>query len=217
MSKQLSTPPVESSRCALPPQDPPHLGLVKRLFDKTRRSGGGVTKSNVVGIRPDGSTDKLADWIDKSKAEFNRNRPGMLSKPLEVPKGIRPAQHIPEKLKAVLPRSFCPDCNRNDRPVDPVTAGGILNIGVAPVDWPHLRLQRGDIFLSAVCDECVRKFKEDKYKPEYGLLIAKASGIATNKQERDTQRVARMAKNTESFIRSRITAGDDSIWVTRAN
>jgi hypothetical protein len=108
----------------------------------------------------------------------------------------------------MLPRNFCPDCARTDRP----NKGGFLNINWCTEDSPHLGLKAFDIYTSVFCQECVEAamLKQKSSDPADNLIV----GGYTNKEIKDAERMVRIKENTHGFIKAKLAAGDWSIYLS---
>jgi hypothetical protein len=182
---------------------------MEELYPKTNRSGArtSVSAGSVPAIRPRG-LKRTSDFIDK-------HTPGKLKLPkrafsTELPEGPEdPAKkELKEKLKMILPRSFCPDCGRTDRP----HKGGAINPNFCTEDTPHLGLKAFDIYVTFFCQECLEKaiLKQKRTDPADNLIV----GGYTNKEIKDAERMVRIKENTHGYIKARLAAGDHAIYVS---
>lgn len=178
---------------------------LKRWLDKTSRSGA-YSRLGGLGIRPHGD---ITDDLDRFLNTKAPRPPRPLTDPIEVPDNGR--RDSPFQLRMRLPRNFCPDCGRTDRP--PV--GGAMNLLVAPVEWPHLRLRQGDAVINFFCQECCERFKAQQSDPAGDLILVGAGQEARNRELESAIRSQRITENTNAYIIGRLMADDDSIWVRK--
>lgn len=133
-----------------------------------------------------------------------------LSKPLEEPVH-QVKQEIKEALGMILPRNFCPDCGRTDRPF----SQGVMNVSMYPQDRPDLHLRANSLLISIFCQECARSQFDKARDPDRAdsLEIVQPGGTAMTKGELDrAERLFRIKQNTEDYIRSKLLAGDNTIF-----
>lgn len=120
------------------------------------------------------------------------------------------AKFLTEKLRYQLPRTFCPDCNRVDRPPE----GGAINVWTMVDGERDVDLHPGDVVISVWCQEC-----------QMHCLYGKKIELPNNSNPlcpedldewRKSQiRQVRMDRNIASFIRNRLIANDQSIVIDR--
>jgi hypothetical protein len=181
------------------------------LGPTTNRAGARGIKSGlgVPAIRPRG-LKKASDFVDKySPGKLQKPRPKSFSEYIpEAP--VNPIKkELKEKLRMILPRNFCPDCGRTDRPSE----GGAINTNFFTEDTEGLGLKAFDIFISFFCQECLLKITAKSNDPIDQLIIDPSLG-ATNADMKAAQRLIRIKENTHAFIKAKLASGDHSIYVT---
>lgn len=199
INKHLPTPKEEYERAQ----------ELTEMFSTTNRAGARGIKSGlgVPAIRPRGlaRASKFAD-------DFT---PGKLKKPKkafeeEIPESPLNAfkKEMREKIAMFLPRNFCPDCDKTNRP----NKGGVINVNFYDKDMPHLGLKAFEIVIDILCQECVERtmHEQQEQDPANALII---DGI-TMAERKSMERSVRIKSNREAFIKAKLLAGDNSIYVS---
>lgn len=167
---------------------------LKDLMNTATRAGAGGTKVGSVGLRPQGikKANEVIDFLTPGKM---KRRPGIGTQEIEF-EGAK-QQAIPHHIAMILPRDFCPDCNKRGR----VPHGGCLNTGVYTEDRPDLGLKAGELYQVSFCQECYVKHCAMRKDPAGRLLIPSAQGALPQNKRQDAARLERVKRNTENFIR----------------
>ena len=180
---------------------------LEHLFNKTNRSGAGSTYiPGAPAIRPSGSLDSFREAITPGKLP---KRDPLFSKPLEVPKNAHNTE-TGFRLKIMLPRTFCPDCDKTDRPEE----GGAVNINIFMEEKHSISVKPGDALISFFCQACCNKFTESQKGVASDLsLVTSSGGIAKKKEIDAAERLVRIKANTEAYIRCKLLTNDTGIFV----
>ncbi len=178
------------------------------LFSTAARAGAGGTKSGLVGLRPMGK--KGIDFLDTLTPQRKKKKNWREEVLPDEPKNGRP-RDLPEKVRMILPRNFCPDCGDTNRP----QAGGCINVNVYAKGRPGWRLPPNSVVLSFFCTQCYEKSVAGRNDNANELQLAHVSGIHNKGEYESAQRLIRIRDNTEAFISARLACGDESIYVQR--
>jgi len=167
---------------------------LKELMNTATRAGAGGTKVGSVGIRPQGlkKANDIVDYLTPGKFE---KRKGNFTQEIDFDGAKK--QAVPHQIIIKLPRNFCPDCDRQDRPHE----GGALNMSTYNEDRPDLGLKAGELLASSFCQECLSKYQAQCNDPAQKLLLPSLQGTKSQKQRVDAERMVRVKKNTENYIR----------------
>lgn len=167
---------------------------LKDLMHTATRAGAGGTKAGTVGLRPQGlkKANDIIDFLTPGKFK-KRQGIGTQEVTFDGPK----QQAIPHQIIMRLPRDFCPDCNKRGR----VPHGGCLNTGVYTEDRPDLGLKAGELYQVSFCQECYVKHCAMRKDPAGRLLMPGMGGMMPQNKRNDADRLVRVKKNTENFIK----------------
>lgn len=184
---------------------------IKNALDITHRAGAGGTIPGQVGLRPHGQeqVDIIEQLIGEKAKRPDRPFEKQLQDPREYYKNVAPEYNV----VMALPRNFCPDCGRTDRPVDPRTAGGAFNLNMYSEDRPDLGLRAKEAYTSCFCQECCIKYRDMQRDPASKIITPTIRGDQSNLKRWAAQRLERVKRNTEEFIKARRLAGDESIYI----
>lgn len=175
------------------------------MFSPTKRAGAGGVKVGVPGIRPSGS-QVFKDFHEMTSTGRNKKKAGMMQAPVED-LSQHTKREMAQNVKYWLPRNFCADCDRVNRP----ESGGTLNMHFYDKDMPHLRLKANQGYLSSFCQECCMKHMKASRNPVKVMGIKGETSLAQIHAE---ERKKRIEKNTQSFIKVMLMTGreEDILW-----
>ena len=181
---------------------------MENLLSTAARAGAGGTKAGLVGLRPQGlkKANDLVDYFTPGKVKMP-DRP--FSKPIDDTKDRKPTEDPFSKIAITLPRSFCPDCDRTDRPEE----GGAINWNVWMEDRADLGIRAGEGMLSFFCQECCLKFQADIKDPGKDIQEVTVQGVRNRRQREQAERLVRTKKNQEDYIRMCRTTGRMEIYI----
>jgi hypothetical protein len=116
---------------------------------------------------------------------------------IQLPKDYeaKPIQ-FKEKIRYILDRNFCPDCDRTDRP----RSGGTINSVPITEPFPGLDLKPYDIIISYQCQDCFENAL-------WGRNIALPGDGTLDEYRLKMLRYNRMEANVQSYLRNRLMAG----------
>jgi len=173
--------------------------------DGVKRVGAGGVKSGLPLIITGGQKrHDLFHYNFSDLGKFKKQpRPGEVE--LRVSDKV-PQRELMEKIKYVLPRNFCPDCNRTDR----MKVGGACNMWTMHDGESKVDLKPGDVVVSIWCQECqmTALYADKKIQLPGNQEIAPENYDEWRLKQ---IRQIRMDRNIAEFIRNRLIAGDTSI------
>lgn len=171
------------------------------LFDKTKRSGA-QSAAGSVAIRPSGLRT-ASDFLDQMTLGKVKEPERPFSKPLKEPTFQQ--QATKERIRMILPRNFCPDCDRTDRPL----TGGAINPNVFLEDRPHIRLKANQIFISFLCQECL--------EAQFAIVDPKGhiKELDEEGKKKQAERPVRIKENTEAFIKTLLLTDSPDLWINK--
>jgi hypothetical protein len=169
-----------------------------------RGIGSGIT---VPSVRPRGLR-RASNFVDTYTPGKYKQPPRPFSKPISEEPVNPIKRELKEKLKLILPRNFCPDCGRTDRPSEK----GAINVNMVTQDEEGLGLKAFDVWISFLCQECI----------EAALLLQQGKDgqiILPDeiKELRTAQRSIRIKENSYAFIAAKRASGDLSIYDVNVN
>lgn len=172
---------------------------LKDMLNTATRAGAGGTKAGLVGIRPQGlkKANEIVDFFTPGKVKMP-DRP--FEKPLDNPTDGKRAE-TPFTLVIMLPRNYCPDCDRSNRPAGD-NAGGAVNVSFWSEERVDLGVKAMDSMISFFCQECCLKFQADIKDPGKDIQLATVHGIRQRRQQEQAERLVKVRKNTENYIRA---------------
>jgi hypothetical protein len=185
---------------------------LSELYSATNRAGAKGIKAGlgVPAVRPRG-LKRASQFIDKYTPKRLSTPKSKLNAPLEQDEPANSSlRQLPEKVKIRLPRSFCADCGRTDRP----HKGGAFNIVPYYQPQPGLGLDVGDLSIDYFCEEC--RLKAVTRDPLDDMVVDPTNG-ATLGDMRNFERLERIKKNRHEYIAARRTSGDMSIYDVNRN
>jgi len=182
------------------------------LFPTTNRAGAKGIRSGlgVPAIRPRG-LKAASSFIDKYTPGKYKRPKRQFSEPLPDAPANPVKRELKEKLKMMLPRTFCPDCGRTDRPPE----GGAVNVNWCTEDTPALGMKAFDCYVSFFCQECLEKVisNQKNQDPADNIVVDHIHGY-TNADMKGAQRLVRIKENTNAYIKARLASGDHSIYLS---
>ena len=180
---------------------------LEQLFSTAARAGAGGTRVGVPGLRPLGK--RGMDFVDAMTPKRQHKTHAYDQElPVDGPQnGTRRA--VDGRVAISLPRTFCPDCGRTDRPRN----GGAINMNVYPQGRPEWRLGPKDIMLSFFCDECYIQQLRSRNDKSNDLYLAQVGGVAQKGNYDAANRLVRIKSNTEAYMRAQMAVGNDEIFV----
>jgi hypothetical protein len=158
-------------------------------------------------------TDVRQRWKDRDKYLTPgkvKPKPRPFSEELAEPKS-QLKQEIKESIGMILPRNFCPDCGEVDKP----HSRGVININRYDADRPDLHIKADSLLISFFCQGCVEKQvqKQQSYDPADDIqIVMPGGGTISQKQIKSAERLVKIKRQTEDFIKARILADDKSIF-----
>ena len=202
-SQSAASPKVASQYLPSLDQDAKRAELMEDIFLATNRAG---ARSKLHGgIRPRGM--RAYKYIDEHLTPGKvKPKPPAFSRELEEPKD-QVKREIAESIGMILPRNFCPDCGKTDKP----HSRGVININRYDTDRPDLHIKANSILISFFCQDCVESSTK-KPNASDELLLATSQGTHSSGDMKAAERLVRIKQHTEHYIRSRILAGETSIF-----
>jgi hypothetical protein len=127
-------------------------------------------------------------------------------------------RELPFNVAIVLPRTFCTDCGRRDRP-DHEKAGGCINVSeYRDHDRPDLGIflgtngKQGQAVLNFFCQECLMNYRAGINDPGQEIYQADVHGINSSRTKRNAERLVRIKEHVEGFIRTMRLSGHWEIY-----
>lgn len=108
-----------------------------------------------------------------------RTLPSERGYPVEI--GRNADRQVADKLRYVLPNTFCPDCDRTE--IVP-TKGQAQNIHLCKDADPHLDLKPGDVLVYFVCEPCIHAELWGKQNLHIPGGAFRRVGLHNSRQER---------------------------------
>lgn len=125
------------------------------MFDQTRRAGAGGVKAGVVGLHIGGKKlfeDFHNTYTSPDKPKKPRDR--YEGEDIVPDKNAKPAD-VPHKLAIMLPRTFCPDCDRSD--ADPNRKFLTAFTTDDPDEAASLHIKPMEPIVYSVCTTCQKR------------------------------------------------------------
>lgn len=168
-----------------------------------KRKHAGTTRAGLPLIMP-GGYKKWNDFHEQftDKRTYKKN-----PYPGEVELNIKDSAKsgdIAELVHYVLPRNFCPDCDRTDR----LHEAGALNMITIDEPMPGMDLRPGDVVLVCWCQECQMNDLKGT-----ALIIPGMDDPDMDEWRKRMIRQNRMARNIQNYIQQALLAGEYSIRV----
>lgn len=183
--------------------------LLEDVFISTNRRGAGKFGPNSIAIRPRGmgASKTLDSMLEARHLQKKRDKP--LSKELEEPKN-QVKREIAESIGMVLPRNFCPDCGETNRP----HSQGVININRYDHDRPDLHIKANQLVISFFCQKCAEQQLEKQKGPSASdeVILQTSTSSNTIGELYAANRLVRIKKQTEEFIKAKILSEDLSIF-----
>ncbi|HEY9684702.1 MAG TPA: hypothetical protein V6C86_24185 [Oculatellaceae cyanobacterium] len=142
--------------------------------------------------------EKLATWDPKNERKRNWQEDGF-----ETPDVVR--KDVPERAAWDIPANFCPDCGRNQ-----IYNPGRPGIFIFPNAKPELHMRKGDCIHYRRCSDCT---KFSVFERENGTNVVIFSDGDWKRARARAQ--TRIQENLETYIKSRILAGENPMTETR--
>lgn len=189
-----------------------------QMLETSHRAGAGGTKAGSVGLRLNGGK-AASDFVDKLTPGKYKQPPRPFERTVSESDTFK-RQETPYNLCMMLPRNFCADCDRTNRPTDPLTAGGTINLNVFDQkDRLDLGIKLGtggkmmQAVISFLCQECNMAYRAGINDPGKEIWQADVHGIQSTKTKNNAGRLVRIKANTEAYIKAMRLSGRDEIYV----